>query len=213
MSVVKNLEALIKIENDLKSQYESKLNAQLAEIQNGVQKQEELQKKIDAQKDTISKLSAVSTDKKRLEQVNRELSNRAEKLQDEVDAQKKRIKTTQKDSAEARAEVKKLRHLDAEKLKKNLVANKKKLAEKSKATDLLQKSLNKTKSENIELQQEVDKLKAELEELKPAEEESIETEAEVETAEAEVETAEIEVETVEVEVETAEVETGTEEAA
>jgi len=73
-----------------------------------------------------------------------------------------------------RVEVKTLKQLDADKLKKNLVANKKKLAEKTTSNDLLQKSLNKTKTQNTELQREISELKAKLEELEPAKEADIE---------------------------------------
>ena len=59
-----------------------------------------------------------------------------------------------------RAEVKTLKQLDAAAIKKNLVANKKKLAEKSSANDLLQKSVNKYRSENAELQRKLKELEA-----------------------------------------------------
>ncbi len=180
MSAVKNLEALIKIENDLKAQYQVKLDDKDAEIAKSSKKQleletlidqqkQELQKVIDTQLAKISELSTASNDTKRLEQTNREANNRADKLQEDIDSQKKRIKTMQKDLAEERAEIKKLKQFDADKLKKNLVASKKKLAEKTTAADLLQKSLNKTKSENTELQREISELKAKLEELQPEE--------------------------------------------
>lgn len=173
MSAVKNLEALIKIESDLKSKYETKLNTQLATIEEGVKKQEELQQRIDKQHEKISELATATSDSKRIEQVNRELNNRADKLQEEIDSQKKRIKAMRKELTEERAEVKKLKQFDADKLKKNLVANKKKLAEKSTAADLLQKSLNKTRTENAEYQREIEELKAELEKIQPAEEAEI----------------------------------------
>lgn len=170
MSAVKNLEALIKIESDLKSKYEVKLNAQLAAIEEGEKKQEELQQRIDKQHEKISELVTASSDTKRVEQVNRELKNRTDKLQEEIDVQKKRIKAMRKELTEERAEVKKLKQFDADKLKKNLVANKKKLAEKTAAADLLQKSLNKTRTENADYQREIEELKAKLEEFQPAEE-------------------------------------------
>jgi BMFP domain-containing protein YqiC len=55
-------------------------------------------------------------------------------------------------------------------MKKNLDASKKKLAEKTAATDLLQKSLNKSKTENAELQHKVKELEARLAELEITEE-------------------------------------------
>ena len=54
-------------------------------------------------------------------------------------------------------------------MKKNLVASKKKLAEKTTANDLLQKSVNKYKNENAELQQKISELEAKLAELEPEE--------------------------------------------
>ncbi|MCR8924426.1 hypothetical protein NO559_16755 [Dasania sp. GY-MA-18] len=170
MLAVKNLENLIKIENELKAQYEDKLSNQAAEIASGQETIKELEATIAKQQESLLELSNSAADKKRIEQTNRELSNRTNKQQEEIDEQKKRIKTLQKELAEVRAEVKKLNQLDAEKLKKNLVANKKKLAEKTASNDLLQKSINKTKSENNELVREVAELKAKLAELQPEEE-------------------------------------------
>ena len=54
-------------------------------------------------------------------------------------------------------------------MKKNLDSNKKKLVEKTAAADLLQKNLNKTKSEKADLQRQVQELEAKLAELEPAE--------------------------------------------
>ncbi|WP_026244494.1 hypothetical protein [Dasania marina] len=167
MLAVKNLENLIKVENELKAQYEDKLSNQAAEIDKGLASISALEATIAKQQESLLELSSSVADKKRLEQSNRELSNRTSKQQDEIDEQKKRIKSLQKELADARADVKKLNQLDAEKLKKNLVANKKKLAEKTTSNDLLQKSINKTKSENNELVREVAELKAKLAELEP----------------------------------------------
>ena len=64
-------------------------------------------------------------------------------------------------------------------MKKNLDANKKKLAEKTAANDLLQRSGNKTRNENAELQLKIKELEArlaELEETEEAETEEAETE-------------------------------------
>jgi BMFP domain-containing protein YqiC len=55
-------------------------------------------------------------------------------------------------------------------------ANKKKLAERTKANDDLQKLLGKTKNENAELQQKVKELEVRLAELEPQEEEKAEEE-------------------------------------
>jgi BMFP domain-containing protein YqiC len=61
-------------------------------------------------------------------------------------------------------------------MKKNLDANKKKLAEKTAANDLLQKSLSKTKTEKAELQRQVQELETKLAEFEPSEEVAAEAE-------------------------------------
>jgi len=105
-----------------------------------------------------------------MEQLNRELTNRTEKLQEELTDLKKRVKTLQKDLAEERAQNKTLTQFDPARMKKNLDANKKKLAEKTRATEVLQKSLNTSKSENSELQSKLKELEAKLAELEPSQE-------------------------------------------
>jgi chromosome segregation ATPase len=169
MLTTKNLEKLIELETSLRAEYQVQLDAKSAEIEAGAKKQEEQQTIIAKQLEQISTLSTEATANKRIEQLNRELESRSEKLQEEVTSQKGRIKSLQKDLAEERAEIKTLKQLDAASLKKNLHANKKKLAEKTAANDLLQKSVNKYKSENAELQQKVKELEARLAELEPAE--------------------------------------------
>ena len=85
---------------------------------------------------------------------------------------KKRLKSLQKDLAEVRDENKALTKFDPARMKANLDANKKKLAERTKANDLLQKSLNKSKSENAELEQKIKELESKVAELEPSEEEA-----------------------------------------
>jgi hypothetical protein len=80
------------------------------------------------------------------------LNQRSENLAEEVASQKKRLKTLQKDLAEERTELKALKQFDPAKMKKNLDANKKKLAEKTTANDLLQKSLSKFKGQRAGVQ-------------------------------------------------------------
>ena len=111
-------------------------------------------------------------------QRNRELHNRSENLQEEIATQKLRLKAQQKDLAQEREEVKELKKFDPAKMKKNLDASKKKLAEKTTANDLLQKNLNKTKTEKAELEQKVKELEAKLAELEPAEDEVEDAESE-----------------------------------
>lgn len=170
MLAVKNLERLIEIEADLKAQYETKLGAKADETAEAIKKQDELQAVIDKQRLTIEKqlqqikeLSETKTESSRTEQLNRELTSRATKLQEEVDSQKKRIKTLQKDLAAERDELKGLKQFDVQKMKSNMAANKKKLSEKVAANDLLQKSYNKAKKENQELTQKVKELEEKAE--------------------------------------------------
>ena len=92
--------------------------------------------------------------------MNRELTNRSDNQQAEILELKKRVKALQKDLAEVRSENKELTRYDPVRMKKNLAANKKTLAEKSKANELLQKSLNKARGENGELEGKVKELEA-----------------------------------------------------
>jgi len=170
MLTAKNLERVMELEDKLRSEYQVQLDAKSAEIAQGTEKQQEQRAVIDKQLEKISTLSAEATKNQRVEQLNRELTQRSENLQEEVATQKKRIKSLQKDLAEERTEIKALKQFDPVKMKKNLDANKKKLAEKTAASDLLQKSLNKSKSENIELQSKIKELEAKLAALETTEE-------------------------------------------
>ena len=88
------------------------------------------------------------------------------------------MKTLQKDLAEARAENKTLKQYDPARMKKNLDANKKKLAAETSANALLQKSLNRTKTENAELERKVEELEAQLAAQQPDAEDTAEPETE-----------------------------------
>ncbi len=68
-----------------------------------------------------------------------------------------------RDGSDELAELKKY---DPQRLRKNLDASKKKLAEKTTAADKLQKLLNQARTENTELEQKIKGLEAELEGLK-----------------------------------------------
>jgi len=171
MLTAKNLERLMELEDKLRAEYQVQLDAKSAEIDQFNKKQEEQQTVIDKQLETISTLSTQASKNQNLEQRNRELHSRSENLQEDVAKQKQRIKTLQKDLAEERTEIKTLKQFDAPKMKKNLDASKKKLAEKTTATDLLQKSLNKSRAENTELQAKQKELEAKLEELETVEQE------------------------------------------
>ena len=171
MLTAKNLERIIELEDSLRTEYQSQLDAKSVEIDGFTKKLEEQRAVIERQLQEITSLSASTTENKRVEQLNRVLNHRTERLEEEVATQKKRIKALQKDLAEERAEVKTLKRFDAAALKKNLDANKKKLAEKTTATDLLQKSLNKSKAEAAELQRKVKELEESQAQSQSSEEE------------------------------------------
>ncbi|MEK9656741.1 MAG: hypothetical protein VW202_13635, partial [Halieaceae bacterium] len=109
------------------------------------------------------------------EQRNRDLHNRSENMKEEVATVKSRIKALQKDLAAERSELAELKKYDPQRLRKNLDASKKKLAEKTTAADKLQKLLNQARAENTELEQKIKALETELETLKPEEATDAET--------------------------------------
>jgi chromosome segregation ATPase len=170
MLTTKNLERVIELENNLRTEYQAQLDAKSAEIEQLGKKLDEQLATIEKQLQQITTLSTEATANKRVEQLNRELANRSEKLDEEVNAQKQRIKTLQKDLAEERAKIKELQRFDAVALKKNLDASKKKLAEKTAANDLLQKSSSKYRNENAELQRKVAELEEKLAQFETDEE-------------------------------------------
>ncbi len=170
MLTAKNLERMIELETKLRAEYQEQLDAKSALIESSGKQREEKQAVIDKQLEQIRELSTQATENKRVDQLNRELNNRSDNLTEKVSTQKKQLKALQKDLAEERAELKSLKQFDPAKMKKNLDASKKKLAERTTANDLLQKSLNKTKNEKAELQHKVDELEAKLAELEPIEE-------------------------------------------
>ncbi len=165
MLSVNKLEKVIELEEQLRTQYESQLDEKKAEIESLANRQSELEATVARQLETITELSAKASPNQRTEQLNRELTNRVEKMQEELADLKKRAKTLQKELAEERAENKVLKQYDPARMKKNLYATKKKLAEKTRGNELLQKAANKTRGENVELQRKVDELEARLAEL------------------------------------------------
>ena len=177
MLTAKNLERVMELENKLRLEYQTQLDAKSAEIERFTKDKEEQQAVIAKQLQQITTLSTESTKNKRSEQLNRELHQRCENLQEDIATQKKRLKGLQKDLAEERAEIKTLKQFDPAKMKKSLDASKKKLAEKTEANDLLQKSVNKSKAEKVELQQKVKELEAKLALTENAEEEAEEAAA------------------------------------
>jgi len=164
------LEKLLEMETQIRAEYQPQLEekeATISQLTNDKtaleDKVAELEKTIATQLATITELSGKSKDTQSLEQRNRELHNRSENMKEEVASVKTRIKALQKDLASERAELAELKKYDPQRLRKNLDASKKKLADKTKAADKLQKSLNQVRSENTELEQKVKDLEAQLE--------------------------------------------------
>ena len=163
------LEKLIELETQLRGEYQQQLDskdvsiAQLTVDKTGLEAQiSEREKTIATQLVTITEFSSNSKDIQVLEQRNRELHNRSDKMKDEVATVKSRVKELQKDLAAERAELAELKKYDPQRLRKNLDASKKKLADKTAAADKLQKSLNQARAENTQLEQKVQDLEAQV---------------------------------------------------
>lgn len=181
------LEKLIEVESNLRGEYQQQLDAKdetISQLNNDKAaletKLSALENTIATQLATITDLSKKSGNNQALEQRNRELHNRSENMKEEVATVKSRIKTLQKDLAEERAELAELKKYDPQRLRKNLDASKKKLAEKTAAADKLQKLLNQARTENTQLEQKIKELETQVETLKPEEatpEEAAEQEA------------------------------------
>ena len=164
------LEKIIELETQLRCEYQQQLDEKDVSIGNlGRDKSsleskvQELEKTISTQLATISQMSGKSSDTQALEQRNRELHNRSENMKEEVAVAKSRLKALQKDLAEERAELAELKKYDPQRMRKNLDASKKKLAEKTTAADKLQKSLSEARSENSQLELKIKELEAQLE--------------------------------------------------
>ena len=170
------LEKLIEVESNLRGEYQQQLDAKdetISQLNNDKAaletKLSELENTIATQLATITDLSKKSGNNQALEQRNRELHNRSENMKEEVATVKSRIKTLQKDLAEERAELAELKKYDPQRLRKNLDASKKKLAEKTTAADKLQKLLNQARTENTQLEQKIKELETQVETLKQEE--------------------------------------------
>lgn len=170
MLTVNKLEKIIELEDKLRAEYQDKLDTANAEAerykQQLAEQREQLQATIDQQLENIQELSGKATASQQVEQRNRELANRSDKLQEEVTTLKQRVKALQKDLAREREQVKVLTQFDPARMKKNLDANKKKLAEKTRANELLQASLKEAKNEKIEQQLKLKELEDQLAKLK-----------------------------------------------
>ncbi len=178
MLTAEQLEKIIELETNLRAEYQSKLDTKSAEIESATKKVAELQATVATQLQTITELSAKASVNQKLEQQNRELHNRSENMKEEVGTLKLRIKGLQNDLAAERNQVNELKKYDPVKMKKSLDDNKKRLAEKTTAAEVLQKSLGKTKTENAELLKKVAELEARVAELEPVVEEEVQEEAE-----------------------------------
>jgi chromosome segregation ATPase len=170
MLTVNKLEKIIELEDRLRSEYQDKLDAAIAEAerykQQLAEEREQMQATISQQLETLQTLSPKATANEHLEQRNRELCNRSENLQEEVDTLKRQVKSLKRDLATEREKARTLAQFDPVRLRKNLNANKKKLAENAKANELLQKSLKSARGEKVELQGQLAALEKELEKLK-----------------------------------------------
>jgi len=168
------LEKIIELEATLREEYQQKLDEKDASIAVLTQDKATLEKKVSeleqtvaTQVKTITEVSAKSQDKQALEQRNRELHNRSDNMKEEVAAMKARLKALQKDLAAERTELAELKKYDPQRLRKNLDASKRKLADKTNAADKLQKTLTQARAENAQLEQTIKELEAQLEEAKP----------------------------------------------
>jgi hypothetical protein len=181
MLTASKLEKIIELENNLRAEYQGKLETQRADLERCQAERGQLLATIATQLQTITELSAKASVNQKLEQQNRELHNRSENMKEEVAAMKQRTKALQNDLAAEREQVKALKQFEPIKMKKNLDDNKKRLAERTSANEVLQKSLGKTKAENAELLKKVAELEARVAELEPVVEEA-EKEEEAEAA-------------------------------
>ncbi|MEM1156484.1 MAG: hypothetical protein AAGI44_20295 [Pseudomonadota bacterium] len=165
MLTAKNLERVMELEEKLRAEYQVQLDAKSTEIEKLIKERDDKQAVVKKQLEQIQGLSKEATANKRMEQLNRELQQRCENLQGDVTTHKKRAKALQKDLAQEREELKALKQFDPNKMKKNLDATKKKLAERTSGNELLQKSLSQVKNDNADLKRQVEELEAKLAEL------------------------------------------------
>ncbi len=137
MLTANRLEKIMELEDNLREQYQDKLDAKDKEIEALKAEMEkakaEMQATIDKQLENLKEMAGKAAVNDRAEQKTRELTNRSEKQQAEISELKKRVKSLQKDLQEVRDENKVLNQYDPPRMKKNLAANKKKLAEQTKS--------------------------------------------------------------------------------
>jgi hypothetical protein len=172
MLTARNLEKIMELEEKLRAEYQVQLDAKSAEISKFEKERDDQKAVIAKQLEQISALSIDASKNKKVEQRNRELHQRCENLLEEVAKQKTRAKTVQSDLTAAREELATLKQFDPAKMKKNLDSSKKKLAEKTTANDLLQKSYKQTKAENVEMKAQIKALEEKLAALEVDEDET-----------------------------------------
>ena len=163
MAAAEQLEALIKLENDLKAQYEKKLTVEQYKIAAHIETQAKLQASIAKLTAEITSLKSSNATIKRLEQENRELKNRVENSKIESETQRAKAKSVLKDMITLKTEIKNLKQFDTKKLKKNLLETKKKLDDQRASNELLSKNIRKYKDENHTHLSAIEKLENELE--------------------------------------------------
>ena len=168
------LEKIIELEATLREEYQQKLDEKDASINALFEDKATLERKVGkleqtlaTQLKTITEISAKSQDRQTLEQRNRELHNRSDNMKEEVAAMKTRLKALQKDLAAERAELAELKKYNPQRLRKNLDAAKRKLADKTNTADKLQKTLTQARAENAQLEQKITELEAQLANAKP----------------------------------------------
>lgn len=169
MLAAKRLEVMIELEENLKAQYQVQLDAKDAEIARITKENDDYKAAIAKQLEQLQSLSTEAGANKKLEQQNRELHQRCENLKADLEQQKLRNKSLQKDLDSERATLTELKKLDPDKMKKNLDATKKKLAERTASNELLEKNIKRTKTENTELQSTIKTLEAKVASLEETE--------------------------------------------
>lgn len=191
MLTINKLEKIIELEENLRAEYQGKLDTANEDVQRYKKHQTEnaehrkkLEATISQQLETIQELSSKASANQKLEQRSKELHNRSENLQEEIVTLKQRMKALQKDLAREREQIKELTKFDPVRMRTNLDAGKKKLAEKTQDNDRLQKSLKETRNDKVELQRELEEVKAQLAVLEPEADPEAEAELEAEVEES-----------------------------
>jgi len=172
MLTINKLEKIIELEESLRAEYQGKIDSATSETAHAkkelaytLEKVATLQGTIKQQLETIQELSSKAAANQKIERRNQELHNRSDNLTAEITTLKQRIKDLQKDLASEREQIKELTKFDPIRMKKNLDAGKKKLAEKTQAADLLQKSLKEVRNDKAELERELKEMTAKLSEI------------------------------------------------